>query len=127
MRRIFFALLCTVHCQAQSNPPASERASVDGLVTSAATGLPLSKVTIRLSPAYLQGVAGYHPERTALTNAKGRFSLEDVDPVPYSVSAERAGYANLIVGTGYVGNSMALAPGDRISGIALKLQPQGLI
>ena len=53
-----------------------------------------------------------------------------MDPGYYSVSADRPTYSRLIVGShwqNHTGSSLELVHGDHLSGITLKLQPQGLI
>ena len=65
--------------------------TIEGVVTRFGTSDPLPDVEISLNAAG-RPLNGLTPE--ALTDSKGRFSIEDVPPGSYTVQAVRSGYAN---------------------------------
>jgi hypothetical protein len=113
-------LLFLVSASLGAAPLLCAQARAEGVVVSAATGLPLEKVSVQ----FLEPTQGY----LTVTDANGRFSFRDIQPGEYALSAERPGYNKLEIGLyGLAGRSTVLTSGDSLSGIVLKLEPQGLI
>lgn len=89
-------------------------------MVNAATGLPIRKASVQLS--------GVPQSFRVMTDAEGRFHFPAVDAGEYAFSVERPGFVKLDIGLyGLPGRSTAIEPGDHLSGVVLKLKPQGLI
>src|SRR5580704_4801137 len=86
------ALLVAGVLPAVSAPFQSDNADrlslVKGIVTNAVTGEPLRKAFVGL-----EGKDG----KSAVTDDKGRFSIEKIEPGPYSLEAERPGFLRNVV------------------------------
>jgi hypothetical protein len=94
------------------------QASVEGSVVNASTGLPVSKASVLLS--------GPGSSIRDSTDAAGRFVFSAIPAGEYSVSVERPGFAKLEVGR-YGPSGTQLRDGDHLSGIVLRIHPEGLI
>ncbi len=74
---------------AQPNGQQNSTASISGTVTSAATGEPIRKARIILSPD-----EGNKQAYAAVTDAGGNFSIDAIAPGRYDLSAEHRGYVS---------------------------------
>src|SRR4051794_8072605 len=108
MRRIALGLLLPLLLAAQPRPrqgssqpvqpppvKPEDYCSVEGQVVNAATGEPLGKTTLTLRRVdSQQGPPG--PGRSLVTSssASGKFSLVNIDPGKYRLSATRTGFVN---------------------------------
>lgn len=105
-------LLPAVSAPFQSDD-ADRLSSIKGIVTNAVTHEPLRKAYVRL-----EGKGGY----SAITDDRGRFSLEKIEPGPYGLEAERSGFLrdemrlNLIAGQSVSDLAIALTPQASLSG-----------
>jgi protocatechuate 3,4-dioxygenase beta subunit len=107
-----------------------EKAVVSGTVTNAA-GAPLRGVTLQLAPLRpgqisLSLMAGSAPNAAAETDSQGNFTFDGVAPGRYLLSAERGGYLNTFYTSGR-GGVLNVTPGQKATGIAIKMTPQGII
>lgn len=118
MRCAVLCLLLTASVVAQ------QTAKVSGTVTSAG-GNPLRKAEVILRRMASAG------ERNLLvvSDSEGRFVFPSVEPGRYAVTAQKAGYLNSSSpsGPGGKSNLITLAAGQELTGITLKLLPQGVI
>lgn len=112
---------------------AADKCVIRGRVLSAATGAPLKKAAVwveAFSPT--RGVNGAPAVSgpATITDAEGRFLLDNIDPGSYLLSARRTGYLDQGFGAEepeVVGQPLKLAPGDTLDDITLKLTPQSLL
>ncbi len=112
---------------------AADKCVIRGRVLSAATGTPLKKAAVwveAFSPT--RGVNGAPAVSgpATVTDAEGRFTLDNIDPGSYLLSARRTGYLDQGFGAEepeVVGPPVKLAPGDTLGDVTLKLTPQSLL
>ncbi len=112
---------------------AADKCVIRGRVLSAATGAPLKKAAVwveAFSPT--RGVNGTPAVSgpATVTDAEGRFTLDNLDPGSYLLSARRTGYLDQGFGAPepeVVGPPVKLAPGDTLGDVTLKLTPQSLL
>jgi 5-hydroxyisourate hydrolase-like protein (transthyretin family) len=112
-----------------SSDPDGQLCTVAGTVTSVATGEPLKKVEIALSPES----PDTHPRpRTVLTDANGAFSLDHVVPGRYYLAVRREGYLTQQYGQKQdngedFGAVLSLTAGQKITDLIFRLQKTAVI
>lgn len=112
---------------------APEKCAIVGRVVNAATGAPLKRATVWVEVFSAARGVNRGPNvagPSAVTDAQGRFSLEDIDPGSYFLSARRTGYLDqgyAAAGPEIVGTPVKLAAGDRMGDLTIKLTPQSLL
>ncbi len=127
----------TVSPQAGSAPPPYSKqdqptrpedlCTVEGQVVNALTGEPVKKVQISMTNHMGRGHANGFG---AVTDAGGRFVVENVDPGQYGLSAVRDGFGKMEYGARVPdrpGSPLFLSAGQHVRDIALRLTPQGVI
>jgi hypothetical protein len=121
---VFFAVMPMHWLFAQQPPPEVKKASVTGSILST-TGEPLKKAQISLHRAEGGVQSGY----AAVSDAAGAFRLSDIEPGKYSLYVERTGYVQQQYNSrqGRSGSILTLAEGKELTGIVIKLVPQGVI
>jgi protocatechuate 3,4-dioxygenase beta subunit len=115
----------------QFNPPVQptrpeDLCSIEGQAVNALTGEPLKKAHVTMNN--LGGQTNATPG--AVTDASGRFVIENIDPGRYNVSAERNGFVRFQYGSrgpGRPGAPLTLSPGQRTRDLVFRLFPQGVI
>ena len=140
----FLSALALAAQQAPSSPPQSNQNQaptppetkpedlciIEGQVTNLATGAPLRKVELTLRGTE-RGTAGAMPNTyTAASDAGGNFSIKDVEPGKYRLSAQRTGFVNSQYGSrGPMrgGTTLTLGTGQRLKDLSLRLTPQAVI
>lgn len=132
MRRIGVWAVCLVAAwSAWAQAP--EKCAIAGRVVNAATGAPLKRATVWVEAfSAARGVNGGPSVAgpSTVTDAQGRFSLENIDPGSYFLSARRSGYLDQGYGAAEpdaVGPPVKLAAGDLMGDITIKLTPQSLL
>ncbi len=112
----------------QPTPP-KDLCSIEGQVLNSLTGEPVRKAHITL-----QGTGspnGANPSTFGgITDASGRFAIQDLEPGNYFMTAQRNGFTNgQSGGSGRdpSSTSVTLNPGQHTSDIVLKLVPHGVI
>ncbi len=97
----------------------AQTGSVQGSVTNAITKEPLRKAYV-----HLDGTKRY----PAVTDDQGNFSIDQVEPGSYTLEAEHQGFIDGEL-TNTFGSpfQLKLAPGDSLTGLEVKLTPQGVI
>lgn len=120
MIRIALASILAATLLAQEPPP--PRPSVAGMVISTA-GDPVRKATVLLR-AQDEGSISY----TADSDANGRFSIYDVQPGTYAVSADRQGFESDTGGApGAPPPKLKVEAGQSVEDVKIKLIPLGVI
>ena len=121
--KIVAILVFTLMLHAAAQQPSS--GSIQGIVVSAETGMPLSKATVDLlSPTGNAAVS------TTRSNADGRFFLPNIAPGRYRLTATRAGYARAEYEQRLPGGpslELLVAPGQRLAEIRLSLAAGGVV
>src|SRR5574340_1359530 len=98
-----------------------EYCTVEGLVVNAATGEPLKKAGIRLRRA--DGGSGMR-SYSATTDASGKFTIADVAPGAYRLSAQRNGFVDA---DWNAASAFSLSPRQRMTDVSLRMLPHGVI
>lgn len=118
MNIVAFTLLLAFFLAAQDKPP--QKCSLSGSVVNSASGEPLNRAEIFAEPVLGGTVA------TTTTDAKGNFTLVDLDPGEYNLKGRRNGYLDSFYGARRAeskGTTIALDPGAEMKDIQLKLVP----
>src|SRR5436309_352707 len=126
--RLSFILLALA-CSAQTQ----EKSLLAGRVVSSMTGAPLKKASVWLEPFSptrgVNGAPGVALPAT-ITDAEGRFTLDNVDPGSYFLLAQRVGYLDQGYGAAepqVVGPPLDLTAGQTMREVTFKLIPQSLV
>src|ERR1700761_6302316 len=98
--------------------------SVEGRVTNAETGDPVSGATIRLIPVGRRGAPG--SDRSTSSRSDGAFFVEGVTPGTYFVFATQTNFTPL-PNNGQFRSSIDVGPGQIVSNVAVQLNPIGRI
>lgn len=128
-----FGSISTVQPAQQSQPqqtpaPAvapEDRCTIEGQVINAITGEPLKKANLMLMRADSPG-----SRYSAVSDAGGKFSIHDIDPGKYHLTAERNGFVRQSYnarGASMAGQILTLSARDKLTGLAFKLMPQSVI
>ena len=106
-----------------------DRCSVEGQVMNPLTGEPVRKAHISLQGMGSPNSRGASPSTyAAVTDAGGRFTIQDVEPGTYFMGAERNGFIDAQSGRwGQARPVMTLNPGQHIGDIVFRLVPHGVI
>lgn len=100
-----------------------DKCTLSGTVVNAVTGEPLNKVSLTL-----EGGPGAAP--SAMTDAKGHFTLVDLPPAHYNLKGQRNGFLDGYYGARRAeGNGIPIAfeAGQEVHDLVLKLTPFGVI
>lgn len=125
---IFVASVCALAQAPSVSPlsgPAGRAARMEGQVVADANGLPLRRVQVILSPL--------EPGRPAIgtqTDDRGNFTLRDIEPGAYQLSAQRDGYLTTTTfrrGTTRMPPRFALSRGETITDLSFRLRPWSVI
>lgn len=131
MRLIVCSVLLLLSAAAQTAPTAQtaeekakQQAKLQGQVLNQVTGEPVRKANLALKPE----IGG--TSLKAITDAEGKFTIENIDPARYTLSAERQGFVNQNYGakrpTG-PGTPLELKPSQVMKDLVLKMIPQGIV
>jgi hypothetical protein len=108
-----------------------DKCSIEGQVTNAVTGEPVKKARINLDRMDRRDNGGsIATAYGATSDASGRFTIQDIDPGVYSLSAERSGFAHLEYGDrgpNRPATPFRLSAGARVNDIAFRLVPHAVI
>jgi hypothetical protein len=121
---VFFALMPMHWLFAQQSPAEVKKASIAGSILST-TGDPLREAQISLRRAE----GGVESSYAAVSDTAGAFRLNDIEPGKYSLYVQRNGYVQQQYNSrkGRSGSILTLANGQELSGMVMKLVPQGVI
>jgi len=118
---VFLAVLPIADAQAQA--PEERKPSVAGSVLNT-SGEPLKKALLILRRSDASGEGAY----TASTDAAGAFRFADLELGKYQLYVQRTGYIpQQYSALGRGGSTLTLASGQELTGIVVKLVPQGVI
>src|SRR5713101_2297863 len=113
-------------------PQPKDLCSIEGQVMNALTGEPVRKAYVSLNGMGSPNSRGSAGPLTygAVTDAGGRFAIQDIEPGSYSVAAERNGFTDG-QSPGWGGGrrvpTVTLNPGQHTSDIVFKMVPHGVI
>ena len=123
--------------QSQSNqPPAppetkpEDLCTVEGQVTSLATGAPIRKAEIMLRGSERPAAGTMPASYSATADAGGNFTIKDVEPGKYRLSAQHSGFVSLQYGARNAnrgGTTLTLGHGQRLKDLSLRMAPQAVI
>jgi hypothetical protein len=104
---------------------AQTQGSIEGAVLNDRTGLPLSRAHVVLRPgqAGLSAISGD-------TDDKGTFSIDEIEPGRYSLSASRDGYlasSACLIGTTALPQVFTIHTGESVTGLKFRLRPFAVI
>src|SRR5207249_1229105 len=115
---------------AQESKP-EDRCSIEGQVLNAATGEPVKKANLVLRRADLAPNTFNIPTNySTTTDAGGAFSMKDIAPGKYRLSANRTGFAFGDYGSRgpmRPGTTLTLDPKQRMQGIVFRLTPHAVM
>ena len=112
--------------QPEENVKPEDRCTVEGQVLNLATGEPLKKAHVSLGPSGKYNGISWG----AVTDAAGKFVIEEVNPGKYRLTADRNGFVRNAYGAKtpeQPGTEITLDKGQKLPGIVFKLVPQGVI
>jgi protocatechuate 3,4-dioxygenase beta subunit len=106
--------------------------TLEGQVLNASTGEPVQRATLTLtgSQGNMGGGQGGGGGRSARTDNTGKFTLEQVQPGTYRLTADRIGFLRQQYGAqtpGGTGAPVNLAPSQTLRNLDIKMTPQGVI
>jgi protocatechuate 3,4-dioxygenase beta subunit len=102
---LFFLVVAATSASQTDAPKEVQKQSIQGKVVDAKTGQPIRKVNIEV----VGGTGESYGSHSATTSADGRFNIEDIMPGRYSVTLQRAGFAQTAAGRGQA--TFTLQPG----------------
>ena len=103
--------------------------TIEGQVTSAATGAPVRKAEIGLRGTERATPGTMPASYTATTDAGGNFTIK-VEPGKYRLSAQHSGFVSVQYGAwgpNRPGTTLTLGAGQRMKDLSLRLSPQAVI
>ena len=116
-------LLLALMFAQQTAPP--EKCAISGTVVDSVTGMPLAKAEI-VAAKVGKEASGLSTQ----TDAKGNFSIGDVDPGQYRVYTTRNGYLDAYYGakqSSRTGSTLTLSAGQKLEDLKIRLIPFGVI
>jgi 5-hydroxyisourate hydrolase-like protein (transthyretin family) len=114
----------------QRTPPEPLRpedaVTIEGSVTNSVTGEPVKNAHVTLQGFSTNGITGMS---AVLTDASGRFTAKNLRPGQYTLVANKQGFVSALAGqpSGRPPAPTSAAPGQRLTGLNLKLTPQSVI
>jgi hypothetical protein len=105
---------------------AAQPAGIDGVVVNRATGQPLSGVHVRLMTGDFGG-GGIDRAYGAISDKAGHFSVTGMKPGLYMVMPERAGFVEAHAPGLMPFATVALKPGQNLTGHKLEMNPRAMI
>jgi len=149
MRALVLGLSVIAAFAQQQPAPAEKMGTLEGRVVDALTGAPLRKTMLTLRPTGsgqgsvltgpLQQVLGNaigtsssqaRRQLSTITDNEGRYSFTVDQPGDFRIGADHTGYVRGEYGSrrpGAAGKTVAVGAAQRVSGIDIKLTPQGVI
>ena len=120
--RFLSCLAVTSAAEAQTSAPKPPvNCTVQGLVVQQPGGLPIRKADVRLSHI------GDDDVYSSITDAEGRFKMEDVKPGQYRISADRQGFVFAENHKRWNGVLYSLEPGQEVKDLLLHMTPAAVI
>jgi len=133
-RFALFFMLPVVRAFGQAGPPPSpveipKKASTEGVVLNESTQEPLRRVEISL---YRSGKSGDitgndNAAYSAVTNAAGKFRIENIEPGEYSLEYRKTGYVTHRATHGFSARTLKLGAGESLTDLRYSLLPQAIV
>jgi large repetitive protein len=118
----FSYVLIPTACAIQANPPAqSSTLSISGKVLQDPDGQPIRKAHVQLSGGKRSSASQY----SAITDAEGQFTIDDLQPGRYVVIVEHPGFVQS--GAGSRLTTILVQPGTGRNDLIFHMQPAGVI
>jgi carboxypeptidase family protein len=125
MKLFFIAFSCILvptACAIQANQPEqTSTLSIRGKVLQEPDGQPIRKANVQLNSRKGPSAAQY----SAITDAQGRFTIDDVQPGRYIVVVEHPGFVQS--GAGGRLTAVSVQPGSSINDLIVHMQPAAVI
>ncbi|HEY7338813.1 MAG TPA: carboxypeptidase-like regulatory domain-containing protein [Bryobacteraceae bacterium] len=114
-------------CSLAQLPVPAQKGTVSGTVINTA-GAPVREAMLQLTPLARLGSAPDSPavNSASESDSQGNFTFDDVAPGRYLLAAQRRGYLNASYYNAR-GGVLTVQPGERATGIVIKMTPQGII
>jgi hypothetical protein len=116
----YLLVAATSPCQLDA-PKEAQKQSLQGKVVDAKSGQPIRKVNVDV----VGGTGESYGRHSATTSADGAFIIEDMMPGRYTVTLQRAGFAQSVASRGQ--ETFTLQPGQSLSGLVFRMQAAGVI
>jgi len=136
MRRLvvcWFAALSAVFSQAapQGGPSAetAKKATVEGVILNEVTREPLRRAEVSLFRAQKGGhlALGRDAAYSAVTDAEGKFRIENIDPGDYMVTPRKSGFLNSRSAFQFSSRNLKLGAGETQTSLRYGLAPQAIV
>jgi protocatechuate 3,4-dioxygenase beta subunit len=125
MRCLVIAFSCLVVAASSASqtdaPKEVQKQSVQGKVVDAKSGQPIRKANVDV----VGGTGESSGRHSATTSADGAFIFEDMMPGRYTVTLQRAGFAQTATSRGQA--TFTLQPGQSLTGLVFRMQAAGVI
>lgn len=118
---VLAVLLATTLAAQTTAPKEPAKCIVQGQVVQEPGGRPIRKATLELTPDDQKDRTSY----TSVTDAEGRFKIENIEPGRYSLSVQHSGFSG--ARKHHRGRSLTLDPGQELKDLVLRLQPTAVI
>jgi protocatechuate 3,4-dioxygenase beta subunit len=102
-------------------PKDGQKQSIQGKVIETKSDQPIRKVNIEV----MGGSGQSYGRHEATTSADGTFTIEDMTPGRYTVTLQRAGFAQTAASRGQA--TFTLQPGQNLTGLVFRMQAAGVI
>ena len=122
-----FLVVLSVLASAQETPSTtdtSKLASIEGVVVNELTKEPIRKVEISLRK---QGASGPNAAYSAISDAAGKFRVENIEPGEYMLMQRRTGFIVSRSNSGFSARLLKLGAGQALTGLRYTLLPQGIV
>jgi protocatechuate 3,4-dioxygenase beta subunit len=125
MRCLVIALSCLVVAATSPSqtdaPKDGQKQSIQGKVIETKSDQPIRKVNIEV----MGGSGQSYGRQEATTSADGTFTIEDMTPGRYTITLQRAGFAQTAASRGQA--TFTLQPGQNLTGLVFRMQAAGVI
>ena len=126
-----FLALCSVLACAQETPSAADaakKAVIEGVVVNEITKEPIRRVEISLmKQGKSGGLSAMANALSAVTDAAGKFRIENIDPGDYSLMLRKGGFLMPRAYYGMSARMLKLTEGASLTGLRYALRPQAII
>jgi hypothetical protein len=126
---LLLTMLVAAQTPSNSDAKPDDQCSMSGRVVNSVTGEPLRRVTIVLMRA--DGTPGQPPlAYSTVSSAEGVFTMKDLEPGKYRLTAMRNGYVSFVYGATSPqrpGTTISLVRQQNLSDLTLKMTPHAVI
>lgn len=125
-----FLVLFSVLASSQETPSTTDTskvASIEGVVVNELTKEPIRKVEISLFKQGKTGTSGGSAAYSAVTDAAGKFRIENIAPGEYALMQRRTGFIVSRANFGLSARLLKLGASQSLTGLRYTLVPQGIV